>query len=126
MTREQIYTKQLQELGVYEDAFIPIIKDLSEAERQRQRAYKEWRAEAKKERGPKASPSFTSDLWPVICDLDKKILTYRESMGLTPKSLRRLRGATGIKEPEESGIGSKLDALLKQAESYDDPGERET
>ena len=31
MTREQVYTQQLKALGVYEDAFVPLIKDLAKA-----------------------------------------------------------------------------------------------
>ncbi len=97
------------------------MKDLSQAERQRTRAQKEWsdkaKAEAKKQgRDPaKAKPSFSDDLWAVICDLDKKILAYREALGLTPKALRRLRGqptaAAGPTAAEE--ISAKLDRMLQ-------------
>lgn len=110
MTREDKYKAQLRELGIYETAFDPLIKELAQAERQRTRAQKEWAASA--EDGGK--PSFLSDLWPVICDLDKKILSYREAMGLTPKSLRRLRGvaaAPGGESAPES-ISAKLDRML--------------
>lgn len=126
MTREQMYTAQLKDLGIYEPAFDPLIKELAQAERQRTRAQNEWSAEAKAKaidegKDPKkAKPDFASDLWSVICDLDKKILAYRESMGLTPKSLRRLRGAAAAAPSEEGGISARLDALLARAESYDE------
>ena len=97
------------------------MKDLSQAERQRTRAQKEWsdkaKAEAKEQgRDPaKAKPSFSDDLWAVICDIDKKILAYREALGLTPKALRRLRGqptaAAGPTAAEE--ISAKLDRMLE-------------
>ena len=120
-SKEQVYTKQLQELGIWEEAFKPLVKDLSQAERQRTRAQKEWSDKAKaeaKEKGAdpaKARPSFSDELWAVICDLDKKILAYREALGLTPKALRRLRGqptaAAGPTAAEE--ISAKLDRMLQ-------------
>ncbi len=127
MTREQMYTAQLKDLGIWEEAFTPVVKELAQAERQRQRAQNEWSAEAKAKaeadgRDPKkAKPDFGSPLWPVIDGLDKKILAYRETMGLTPKSLRRLRGAVPEAPAKDGGISAKLDALLAQAESYDVP-----
>ena len=123
-TREQTYTKQLQSLGVYNPAFAPLINDLGEAERQRQRAYKEWRAEAKAARGPRAKPDFGSALWSVIDGLDKKILSYRETLGLTPKALRRVRGADApevASGDSPDGIAKRLDAILARAEEYDAP-----
>lgn len=125
MTREQMYTAQLKELGIWEEAFAPLVKELAQAERQRQRAQNEWSAQAKaaaeaKGLDPKKSkPDFGSSLWPIIDGLDKKILSYREAMGLTPKSLRRLRGqptAAGGDSPES--ISAKLDRMLER----EDPG----
>ncbi len=120
-SKEQVYTKQLQELGIWEAAFAPLVKDLSQAERQRTRAQKEWSDKAKaeaEEKGAdpsKAKPSFSDELWAVICDLDKKILAYREALGLTPKALRRLRGqptaTAGPTAAEE--ISAKLDRMLQ-------------
>lgn len=132
MTKEQVYKAQLQELGVYEKAFDPLIKDLAQAERQRSRAQKEWSEKAKaeaREKGrdeAKAKPSFSDELWPVICALDKKILRYRESMGLTPKALRRLRGVSAGPAGPTNGelIAEKLDRLLESEDhgawSYED------
>ena len=124
-SKEQVYEKQLRELGIWEEAFAPLVKDLSQAERQRTRAQKEWSEKAKREaeeegRDPvKAKPSFSDELWAVICDLDKKILAYREALGLTPKALRRLRGqptaAAGPTAAEE--ISAKLDRMLEQEDA---------
>ena len=123
-SKEQVYKDQLVELGIYEAAFDPLIKDLSQAERQRTRAQKEWSDKAKREAEKKgldpgkAKPSFTDELWPVICDLDKKILAYREAMGLTPKSLRRLRGvpAAAAGPTAAESISAKLDRMLEREE----------
>ena len=124
MTREDKYKAQLVELGIYQEAFDPVIKDLCQAERRRTRAQNEWSAKAKAEaadRGEdpaKTKPSFLDDLWGVICDLDKSIMVYREALGLTPKALRRLRGqptaAAGPTAADE--ISAKLDRMLEREE----------
>jgi hypothetical protein len=124
MTREDKYKAQLVELGIYQEAFDPVIKDLCQAERRRTRAQNEWSAKAKAEaadRGEdpaKAKPSFLDELWGVIFDLDKSIMVYREALGLTPKALRRLRGqptaAAGPTAADE--ISAKLDRMLEREE----------
>ena len=124
MTREEKYKAQLVELGIYQKAFDPVIKDLCQAERRRTRAQNEWSAKAKAEaedRGEdptKAKPSFLNELWGVICALDKTIMAYREALGLTPKALRRLRGqptaAAGPTAADE--ISAKLDRMLEREE----------
>lgn len=116
MTREQIYTEQLKALGIYEKAFDPVIKDLAMKERKRQRAQKEWAATV-----PKGSkPSFLDPLFAVIEQLDREILVYREALGLTPKSLRRLRGVTaaGGGPTTQEEISARLDRLLDRCDSY--------
>ena len=128
-TREQTYKAQLQELGIYDPAFDPLIKELAQKERQRKRAQDEWSEKAKKkaeaagEDPKKAKPDFADELWDVITDLDKMILAYRESMGLTPKSLRRLKGAASA-DPAQSaaaGISARLDAIAERVSRYGVP-----
>lgn len=116
MTREQIYTQQLKALGVYEEAFIPLIKDLAKAERRRTRAEKAWAATAP----PGGKPSFLDPHYQIVSQLDREILGYREVMGLTPKSLRRLRGAT--EGPvEQDLIVDRLDRIAARVEQYEAP-----
>ena len=116
MTREQTYTQQLKALGVYEEAFDPLIKDLAKAERRRTRAEKAWAATAP----PGGKPSFLDPHWQIVAQLDREILGYREVMGLTPKSLRKLRGATdaGI---EQDPITEALDRIAARVEQYSAP-----
>ena len=115
MTREQVYTQQLKALGIYEPAFDPVIKDLAMKERKRQRAQKEWAATVP--RGEK--PSFLDPLFGIIEQLDREILIYRETLGLTPKALRRLRGTTAAAAPDEKDeIGARLDRLLDRCNAY--------
>ena len=87
MTREQKYTQQLRELGVYEPAFDPEIHTLAEMERDHQRTRKDWKA---------SGSDVTDDLYPVLERQRKDILAHRESLGLTPRGLRRLRAAAFV------------------------------
>ena len=89
MTREQVYTEQLQALGIYDPAFDPEIKTLAQLERRMTRAQKEWSATA----APGNKPSFLDPHYQIIVQLEDKILTHREALGLTPKALRKLKGA---------------------------------
>lgn len=122
MTREQTYEKQLRALGVWEDAFVPLVRDLAKAERRRTRAEKEWSATAP----PGGKPSFLDPHYQVVAQLDREILGYREVMGLTPKSLRRLRGVQEAPS-EKDAITERLDRIAARVSAYDspDPAEKE-
>lgn len=118
MTKEQVYKKQLTELGIYQKAFDPLIDELAGKERLRTRARKEWSATVPK--GEK--PSFLDPLYQVFVQLDREILTYREQLGLTPKALQKLRGGAapgGASADSPNGIASRLDALLARAQKCD-------
>ena len=109
--REEVYIAQLKALGIWQDAFLPVVKDLSKAERRRTRAEKEWSATVPK--GGK--PSFTHPLYQTVVQLDRMVMEYREALGLTPKALRKLRGveATADAGPTSGEmIAERLDALL--------------
>lgn len=116
-TREQIYTQQLKDLGIWEDAFAPMVKELAQIDRRRTRLQKAWAASAP----PGGKPSFLDPHYALIVQAERDVLAFREAMGLTPKSLRRLRGVTPEAPAKDGGISAKLDALLAQAESYDVP-----
>ena len=122
MTREQTYERQLRELGVWEDAFVPLVRDLAKAERRRTRAEKAWSATAP----PGGKPSFLDPHYQIVAQLDREILGYREVMGLTPKSLRRLRGASEA-PVERDLIAQRLDTIAERVGAYDppDPAEKE-
>jgi hypothetical protein len=120
MAREDVYIAQLQELGVWNEAFRPMVKDLAKAERRRTRAEKEWAATVPK--GGK--PSFTHPLYQACVQLDRTVMEYREALGLTPKALRRVRGADApevASGDSPDGIAKRLDAILARAEEYDAP-----
>ena len=84
MTREQKYAEQLQALGIYDPCFEPAIHTLAIMERDHQRTLKLWR---------EGGSDPTSELYAVIERQRRDILAHRDALGLTPRGLRRLRGA---------------------------------
>ena len=109
MGREQIYTEQLKSLGIYDKAFDPEIKTLAQLERDLTRAQKAWKA---------ASPEkdVLDPHFEVIQKLRKEILVHRETLGLTPKALRRLKGeAVAAPVSAQSTLSSLLDTLKERS-----------
>ena len=114
MTREQVYEQQLKELGIFEEAFRPEISTLAQVEREHSMTKKAWSATAPK--GQK--PSVLDPLYAVICRQRQEILAHRESLGLTPKALRKLRGAPPPGPTEQELIGEKLDRIAAGIGAY--------
>lgn len=83
MTREEKYEGQLKELGIWDEAFAPELKKLGMMERELQRFEKRWREEG-------SNPE--SKLWGAIVTQRRDILARKESMGLTPKAMSRIKG----------------------------------
>ena len=109
--REQTYIDQLKALGIFDPAFLPAIRQLCSLEREWTQAKKAWSDTAP----PGGKPSFLDPLYPVV-----EILAHRESLGLTPKALRKLRGAPG--EPvQQDLIAERLSAIQARVESYSLP-----
>jgi len=113
--REDIYIQQLKALGIWEEAFAPEVSTLAQLERDLTRAKKAWSATVPK--GGK--PSLLDPLYGVICNLRREILTHRESLGLTPKALRRLRGVTGEGPDQRDLITERLDLIADRVGGYD-------
>lgn len=116
-TREKTYTEQLQALGIYDPAFDPEIKALATLEREWTAAKKAWAATAP----PGGKPSFLDPHYAVIQNLRREILTHRETLGLTPKSLRKLRGAPEPPATAQDLIGEKLSAIAQRVGAYELP-----
>ena len=114
MTKEQVYEQQLKDLGIFEEAFRPEISTLAQLERELTRAKKAWSATVP--RGDK--PSMLDPLYRVIIGLRQEILAHREALGLTPKALRRLRGATAGPS-EQDLITERLDIIASRVAGYD-------
>lgn len=118
MTKEQIYTAQLTELGVYEPAFDGAIHTLCILERELARTMKAWKATSADKN---QAPSTADPLYAAILQQRREILTWRDALGLTPKGLQRLKGKRRDDGTEKSkdNISSKLDAICAKVKAYD-------
>lgn len=100
VTKEQKYAETMKRLGIFDPAFEPVIHQLSILEREQSRTRKAWKASAESSE----DPAMLDRLYAIILQQDKMILTLRESLGLTPKGLKRFRAGFGTAaedEPEE-------------------------
>lgn len=88
MSKEADIRDQLTALGVYDPAFDAEIHTLCVMERELSRAMKAWKASAPDKN---SAPSVESPLYEIICKMRRDILQHRDSLGLTPKALQRLR-----------------------------------
>lgn len=114
MTREEAYTKQLTDLGIYDPAFLPEIKQLAQLERELTRAKKAWSNAAPKGK----APSFEDPHYAIIRQLRGDILQHRDALGLTPKAFQRLRGKAAPDDSGSSGSGNRaLSAILSSLEA---------
>ena len=105
MTREKKYTDQLKELGIYHPAFDPEIKMVADMERELQRISRAWKESGR---------PVDSDEYPAIVQLRRDILTHKDSLGLTPKGLRRLKGAGIEAQPPEQTTPTVLGILREK------------
>ncbi len=113
-TKEQVYTEQLKELGIYEPAFKPEISTLAQLERELTRAKKAWSATAP----PGGKPSVLDPHYAVIGSLRREILVHRETLGLTPKALRRLRGQTAAGSSQQDKMNELLTGIAERIAAY--------
>lgn len=118
MTKEEKYKSQLNDLGIYDPAFDPAIHQLCILERELSRARKQWKDTA----APGQAPLLTSPVYGVITQIQRDILTHRDALGLTPKGLKRLRGAVAPVGEAAAPAGSAnpafaqvLDAIREQS-----------
>ena len=116
MTKEQVYQKQMEDLGIWQEIFLPELRTLCRCERELTRAEKAWSKTAP----PGGKPSFLDDHFPIIQKLRAEILQHREALGLTPKALRKLTGAGGSDAPvQQDLITAKLDQIAARVAGYD-------
>ena len=118
MTREQIYRQQMEELGIWSDAFAPAVHVLAIQERELTRMLKAWRTAAKNRN---AEPSVLDPIYAQISALRRDILQRQDALGLTPKGLQRLRRGqpeTEVK-PQAGGLEKALQDLADKVAAYD-------
>ena len=87
-SKEKVYIEQLKALGIWNEAFRGAVHDLAILERERSRTRKAWKATATDGK----APSPLDDRYQLILQQGAAIAKLRDELGLTPKSLRRIRG----------------------------------
>lgn len=101
MTKEEKYREEMLALGIWNTAFVPTVHDLCVLERELSRARAAWKRTAP----PGKAPSPLDPHYAMIRAMSKDIMALRETLGLTPRSLRRIKGfdtaeGTNEKTPE--------------------------
>ena len=114
MKAEDKYRAQMERLGIWDDAFLPTVHDMCILEREIRRCRAAWKATA--EEGE--APSPLDEHYALIRQLSKELQVYRETLGLTPKGLRRLRAGSIAQEPEIKDVRlTVLDEVRKRREA---------
>ena len=119
-SKEAKYKQMLIDMGVYEPAFDGVIHSLAMLERETSRLRSAW----KKTAPPKQAPSALDPHYDKIRANERDIQAMRDSLGFTPRGLRRLRGRE-MDSPVDSHseISRRLDALAERCGAYDGGGE---
>ena len=124
MTLEQRYTQELKELGVYKTAFDGTVKLLAQMERELGRIDKAWREACaaqygKDDAGRPKKLDYCHELHEKMEKARRDILTYRESLGLTPKGYKRLRPDAGAADNPSDPTGDALAKLESLCREFD-------
>lgn len=96
-TKEVKYANIMKRLGIYDPAFDSTIHQLAVLEREQGRTRKAWKKSAEESE----DPAMLDRLYAVILKQDKIILMLKESLGLTPKALKRFRAEFGAATEDE-------------------------
>lgn len=108
MAKEDIYREQLEALGLWTPAVAYTVHDLCILERELNRTRARW----KKTADPGEAPSTLHPLYNVIRKQTQEIMSMRDALGLTPKSLRRIKGAPTEEPKDNANAGTVLQLVL--------------
>lgn len=115
MTREEKYIAQMEALGIWDEAFRPEVTELAQLEREKKRIKDAWAATVPKG----CKPSFTDPHYALLVAARREILAHREALGLTPKSLRKLRGSSGESAPiTRDLLAERLEEIARRTAAY--------
>lgn len=128
MSRESMIQADMERLGIYDSSFDKSIHELAKRERELRRAEKAWKA-AYNTDGKKQAPKMTIVLtskagteyttkdphYAEVSRLRKEVDGLRKQLGLTPKSLQRVRETVGNEQPYRK---SRIEALLENAKAH--------
>ena len=128
MGREAMIRADMEAAGTYSPIFDKVIKDTAKRERELSKAEKAWRA-AYCVDGVQRPPQMVATLinkqglpyqakdpfYAEVCRLRKEVDGLRAQLGLTPKSLNRVRETQKLKEAQGR---SRIETLLDDAHDY--------
>lgn len=128
MGREAMIRADMEAVGTYSPIFDKVIKDTAKRERELAKAEKAWRA-AYCIDGVQRQPQMVATLinkqglpyqakdpfYAEVCRLRKEVDGLRSQLGLTPKSLNRVRETQKLKEAQGR---SRIETLLEDAHDY--------
>lgn len=122
MKAEDKYRAQMERLGIWDEAFLPTVRDMCILEREIRRVRKAWEETApwgepdKNGKPRREHPSPLDDHYTLLRQLSKELQGYREALGLTPKGLRRLRVNTlpVACDPPEAARLTVLDEIRRR------------
>lgn len=111
-SKEAKYKRALESLGIYHPAMDPLIHDLAVLERECGRTRLAWKKTAPEGQ----APSPLDPHYALIRQQQRDILAMRNALGLTPVSLRRIRGQgmESNKPAEPVKKSTVLDFVLAQ------------
>lgn len=120
MGREAMIRADMEALGIYNPAFDKTIRDLAKTERELSRAEKAWKAAGGKlviTQVNKTGAEYTakSPEYAAVDQLRKDVQSLRSQLGLTPKSLNRVRETLGSRAPTRQ---SPMEKLLADAHDH--------
>ena len=104
MTKEEKYTRQLRQQGIWDPILAPAVHELCILERELPRLRKEWRATAE----PGGKPSFDNPLYDKIIKLNAEIRAARASMIRNAKIIKSAR------DGHDEGQGEREKTMLAQ------------
>lgn len=104
MTKEEKYTRQLRQQGIWDPILAPAVHELCILERELPRLRKEWSATAE----PGGKPSFDNPLYDKIIKLNAEIRAARASMIRNAKIIKSAR------DGHDEGQGEREKTMLAQ------------
>lgn len=111
MTKEDKIRETMISLGTWNAAWAPMVHSLCTLERETSRVRAAWKRTAP----PGQAPSAMDPHYAIIRSNEKEIAAMRDALGLTPRGLRRIKGAgtsEGSGEPDEIKPATVLGFVL--------------
>lgn len=108
--KEKECAELMMALGVYSPAFNDTIHQMCILGRELHRTRVAWKKTVPKGQ----TPSTSHELYEVILKQQRQLLAYQDSLGLTPKGLRKLKGSLELSGGDAADNVTVLAEVLKR------------